>query len=131
MISIGLLKRTLKSSFTISLVLAAFGALPTAATAAPPPIKEFKLTSPSPSPTVSDPGRGDTRLPNGIAAGPDGSLWFVEFNNNAIGRITTAGVVTEYPLPDDQFKGGSQPNGIIVGPDGNLWFTEFNGHKIG
>src|SRR5438128_1529458 len=38
-------------------------------------------------------------LPDGIAAGPDGALWFTEFNGNKIGRITTAGVITEFPIP--------------------------------
>src|SRR5258705_107180 len=35
----------------------------------------------------------------GITAGPDGALWFTESAGNAMGRITTAGVVTKYPLP--------------------------------
>lgn len=31
----------------------------------------------------------------GITSGPDGALWFTEINNSdAIGRITTAGVIT-------------------------------------
>ena len=39
---------------------------------------------------------------------------------NQIGRITTAGVITEFPIP----TAGSGPAGIAAGPDGNLWFTE-------
>ena len=31
--------------------------------------------------------------------GPDGALWFAELGSNKIGRITTAGVVTEYAAP--------------------------------
>ena len=57
---------------------------------------------------------------DGITAGPDGALWFTDYNYNFIGRITTAGVITEFPLPTK----GSAPNGITVGPDGALWFTE-------
>jgi virginiamycin B lyase len=34
-----------------------------------------------------------------ITAGPDGALWFTEFTVSKIGRITTAGVVTEYSIP--------------------------------
>src|SRR3954469_8907745 len=34
--------------------------------------------------------------PYGIAAGPDGNLWFTEFNGNRVARITPAGVVTEF-----------------------------------
>ncbi|HEX9304299.1 MAG TPA: hypothetical protein VGA31_07600, partial [Thermoanaerobaculia bacterium] len=53
-----------------------------------------------------------------ITTGPDGNLWFIE--GNAIGRITTAGVVTEFPMPTPQ----SYPTRIVAGPDGALWFTE-------
>jgi streptogramin lyase len=35
--------------------------------------------------------------PQGIAVGADGNLWFTEFGANQVGRITTAGVVTELP----------------------------------
>ena len=37
--------------------------------------------------------------PSGIAAGPDGSLWFAEQGVNAVGRITQSGAVTEFPIP--------------------------------
>jgi|ERR1035438_2646361 streptogramin lyase len=37
--------------------------------------------------------------PRGIAAGPDGALWFTEAYGNKIGRITAAGAIVEYPLP--------------------------------
>jgi virginiamycin B lyase len=57
--------------------------------------------------------------PLGITAGPDGALWFTEPSTGRIGRITTAGVVTEFPLPE-----GSRPGAIVTGPDGALWFTD-------
>jgi virginiamycin B lyase len=63
--------------------------------------------------------------PTEIAAGPDGAMWFTEYNNNKVGRVTMDGVITEYPL-----TAHSYPEGITAGPDGNLWFTEVNG-KIG
>jgi len=53
-----------------------------------------------------------------IAVGPDGALWFTELGANTIGRISTTGVINEYPLAS-----GSHPYGITAGPDGNLWFT--------
>ncbi len=65
--------------------------------------------------------------PGGIAAGPDGNVWFTESSGNKIGRITPAGVITEFTVP----TAGSQPIGIAAGPDGNLWFTESSGNKIG
>ncbi len=68
--------------------------------------------------------------PLGITAGPDGALWFAE-NGSAvpnqpvivgkIGRITTAGAFTEFPLP--ALSGPlAGPISIVAGPDGALWF---------
>src|SRR5690242_10683771 len=65
--------------------------------------------------------------PMGIATGSDGALWFTEFYGNRIGRITTTGALTEYPVP----TADSQPQGIAAGSDGALWFTEFDAFKIG
>lgn len=62
----------------------------------------------------------DQPRPEGITTGPDGALWFTESNGHAIGRVTTAGVLTEYPLSTGAFS-------ITTGPDGALWFTEQNG----
>jgi len=66
-------------------------------------------------------------LPDGIAAGPDGNLWFTESNGNKIAKISPAGVPTEYPVPTLV----SLPYGIVAGPDGNLWFTEYSSGKVG
>jgi len=97
----------------IGLMAAAVAGLMPTRTVAQPVITEFPL------PTASS-------NPAGITAGPDGNLWFTEFNGNRIGRITPGGVITEFPLP----TAGSAPQGITAGPDGNLWFTELIG-KIG
>jgi streptogramin lyase len=58
--------------------------------------------------------------PDEIDVGPDDSLWFAEVLGNKIGRITTAGVITEFAVPTPN----SRPTVIAPGPDGNLWFTE-------
>ncbi len=34
--------------------------------------------------------------PLGLTAGPDGSLWFADFQVNSVGRVTTAGAVSEF-----------------------------------
>jgi streptogramin lyase len=62
--------------------------------------------------------------PLGITAGPDGALWFTEEGVNQVGRITTAGVLREYPLT----ALCCWPEYIAAGPDGALWFAETYGY---
>jgi len=65
----------------------------------------------------------------GIKVGPDGALWFVETTTQQIGRISTAGVVTEFPLEDG---GIAEAQGFIaVGPDGALWFNMDDANQLG
>ena len=42
--------------------------------------------------------------PEGIIAGPDGNLWFVEYYGNNIGRRTMGGTVTVYPIPASRVR---------------------------
>lgn len=79
--------------------------------------------------------------PNSITAGPDKNLWFTDnfnsvagsfgtYQSSAIGRITTSGSVTEFPVPvvsvpSGFINQGVAVSGITTGPDGNLWFTEY------
>src|SRR6516164_7664211 len=72
-------------------------------------------------------GISSNSFPEGIAAGPDGNLWFAEESGNRIGRITPGGVVTEFGTG---ITSGSGLGGIAAGPDGNLWFTEAGGDRI-
>ncbi len=68
------------------------------------------------------------RYVNSITSGPDGNLWFTTYDCKAdrIGRITTTGKVTLYPLHTKC----NEPTGITTGPDGNLWFTELQ-NRVG
>ncbi len=51
--------------------------------------------------------------PNFITAGPDGDIWFTDYNNSAIGRLTlSSGAVTEFPTPTTN----SLPWNIGTGP---------------
>lgn len=76
--------------------------------------------------------------PTNIIVGPDGALWFPEeFNpgpdpenlppGDKIGRITTAGVISEYTTPTP----GSRPVIVTSGSDGNIWFTEVFNFAVG
>ena len=47
-----------------------------------------------------------------IIAGPDGNLWFTENGYAQIGKITPAGVITEYATPT-----GYNPYAITAGPE--------------
>jgi len=98
------------------LIWAALLVLPAGALAAPVgTIRQF----PTPSPNSR---------PEGIAAGPEGNMWFTERNEDKIGRIALSGSpIAEFPIPTPE----SEPTGIALGPDGNLWFTEAEGDKIG
>ena len=62
--------------------------------------------------------------PDGIVTGPDGALWFVEQFGNKVGRITTSGIITEFP------GAGTEPLVITPGPDHALWFTAYASNAI-
>ncbi len=93
-------------------VTLALGCLALAGSLAAQTITEF------PVPTFTSTGLG-------MAAGPDGNLWFTEFTDNKIGRITTDGGFAEFPTTM------SHPYGIAAGSDGSLWFTEWSPNNIG
>jgi hypothetical protein len=67
-------------------------------------------------------------VPDEIAAGPDGNLWFTESGASRIGEINPVTHATsDFPTPTA--SGG--PLGIVAGPDGNLWFIENGPGKVG
>src|SRR5438046_2358782 len=72
------------------------------------------------------PGASTNSTSAGIAAGPDGNLWFTNITSNSIGRITPAGFVSNFTQPSI-----SGPHEITAGPDGNLWFTNYSNNSIG
>jgi streptogramin lyase len=87
--------------------------------------------------------------PVDITTGPEGDLWFTVLgleehpeSRGTIGRITPAGVVTEFAecgqtqvsecvqgccFQTPSFEGG--PFRITAGLEGDLWFTEFSGSR--
>jgi virginiamycin B lyase len=67
-----------------------------------------------------------TVVPQSLTVGPDGAIWFADQGGHAIGRITTAGVVTnQFSVPNHGY-----PGPMTTGPDGALWFTEQEPDKI-
>src|SRR4029078_4488364 len=71
-------------------------------------------------------GPGATTGLGAITTGPDGNLWFVEQTSNRIGRITTSGTITTFPIP----TANSGPFDITAGPGGFMWFTEINANRV-
>lgn len=61
-----------------------------------------------------------------IINGPDGNMWFADFGNNQIGRITPSGTVTRFALGDD-----AAPMSMALGSDGAFWFVKGFGNRIG
>ena len=61
-----------------------------------------------------------------ITAGPDGAMWFTNYGNNSIGRISITGVVNKYTSPSIDV-----PLDITAGRDGALWFTNSGNASIG
>ena len=72
----------------------------------------------------------DTDLP-GIAAGPNGTIWFTEPDNAEIEELTPVNGggydLTSYT----DTASNAFPDSIVLGPDGNLWFTDEGGGSIG
>jgi streptogramin lyase len=74
--------------------------------------------------TVFD--EGITGRPGGIAAGPDGAVWFTQLREDRIGRLDPeTGDVREIDVP-----GGSGPRSPLFSADGRMWFTGL-GDRIG
>ena len=63
----------------------------------------------------------------GVAFSNDGKLWFTDGLSNSIGRLSSAGQITYFPIPTSN----SIPGRIVLGPDGALWFAESGSNKIG
>src|SRR5438105_3039930 len=86
-------------------------------------ITEFSIPTRCPLTSLSTPPA--SQHARSTAAAHDEIRCFDD-SGKKIGRITTWGAITEFPIPTPN----SLPHGIAPGPDGNLWFTEFVGDKI-
>lgn len=83
-----------------------------------------------PAINVSLNGWGGRPYPADIIVRPGGDLWF--FNDlpsatESVGKITTSGTVTDFPLPAKYFLDSTVPMGLTAGPDGDLWVTSAYG----
>ncbi len=104
----------------------------------PPTLQSILLGSITPSgmtklsPIEIDRGSGPTlgggigTLKDALAADSDGNLWFLQ-HDGQIGRMTSAGVITRFPVSEQTAQ---EIPILIKGADGNLWFSASAG-KIG
>lgn len=113
---------------------------PGAPSSTAPTVNEFTAGLHVGSNPVSDP----SSLITSLAAGPDGNVWFTDGTCQggndprlgwcAIGRITPAGQITEYPIPAaaslahgavcGSFGCSTAPAQLVLGADGNLYYVE-------
>ena len=88
-------------------------------------VTEFAVPAIPGSPAIAGSSAGTPSTPatlTSITAGPDGALWFTGVPGE-VGRITTAGVVSEYATPNFTPPSNGIVTTITTGPDGNLWLT--------
>lgn len=64
--------------------------------------------------------------PLGIVAGPDGALWFANFQSSTIDRVTTSGAFSTYTS-----TAVGHPRILVDGPDGAIWFVNYTNNSIG
>jgi streptogramin lyase len=62
-------------------------------------------------------------MANGITAGNDGNLWYSGNGYSVVGRMSHAGIDTEFG-PMNGLQMGATPDAITAGPDGNVWFDD-------
>jgi streptogramin lyase len=68
-----------------------------------------------------------------LAVGSEGYLWFAGANHgstpsNVVGRISPAGAVDEYTVPETASVPGI--GGLTRGPEGDMWFTEPAANRV-
>ena len=76
----------------------------------------------------------DAKFKDGITPGSkplsivvrDGVMWFSEAAGDHIGRLTTDGTITEFPIPSK----GSQPRAMCPHPDGSIWFVQTSANGL-
>src|SRR5215468_7568801 len=72
-------------------------------------------------------GQPCSLTPRGIAATPDGLIWFADLDTNSIVKLDpTTGIMTFFVIPSN-----GRPTAITLGPDGALWFCEGTSDMIG
>ena len=59
-----------------------------------------------------------------LAAGPNGTVWFVDALNAKIGKVTQTGTITEYPIPNGD---GGDADALVQGGSNFMYYNGFAG----
>src|SRR6266487_7134474 len=92
---------------------------------------------PLPTLTVPDPSHVGKTLtlpsaPNELALDARGTVWFTEFNADALGSLDPSnGLMRHFPLAAKRTVQTLVPYGVTVDPQGMVWFTEMSGEHVG
>ncbi len=62
-----------------------------------------------------------------VKQGSDGNMWFADYADNRIGRMTVTGNPMFFDVPTANSGAGR----LTLGPDNNIWFTETLAGKVG
>lgn len=99
-----------------ALLVALAVGVPTASAVTPGSINEFSS------------GLNSGSVPQGIAPGPDGAIWFTDRGTTpAIGRFGPGGISES----SSGLPAGSSPGDATPGPDGNTWFIDEHNSQFG
>ena len=72
--------------------------------------------------------RAPGSVPDGLAVGPGGTVWFTEYNDpGGLGEVVNGTVDEHTGGVTRGFSANRGPVCVTVGPDGHIWFTEQNG----
>ena len=80
-----------------------------------------------PALATSDTPPGESTVPYGLRAAPDGTIWATQLRGGHLIRLDPAsGEVRQWPLPTDH----SGPRRPDVAPDGTVWIPEYAAGKL-
>ena len=82
-------------------------------------------------------GLAPNQILRSVLVGPDSEIWYLARGTNKLGRITSAGAITEFavlPPPTPGVPGPAAQGigaGVTLGPDNAFWFIDGANGKVG
>jgi RHS repeat-associated protein len=104
-------------------------------------ITTFAGTTPGPAAGDGGPATAAKLLnPQGVAMGPDGSLYIADSGNNRVRRVGPDGIITTFAGTGINTFGGDggpaaaaklyEPLGVAVGPDGSVYIADSSNNRV-